>query len=429
MVSVALNICLQIVEALIAFHFYESISHLTKHKFKRFALVLGGYLAMCLLNLLFDYNAIINAAALLIFHFIFTFVVYKRKIGYSLLLSVLFTCLVGISEISVLNIISIFTKSSIQVFMNDPFIYLLAILFSKSILFFVIRLIISFADKIRTNEKTSFIFLIYPASLLIVIVDFIMISYKYNLDNNSKIILTVSGIVMTAAVIITCIFRQQLSQKEEEIIELKSIKQKQEIENTYFDLLEHQNEELQIFIHDMKKHLNNIYSLAPDSKEVREYVSNLAKDISNSNRIGKTKNKLLDIITDKYDYISKKSGIEFEKDIHYSQLQFIADSDLTSIFNNLLDNAIESAQNSKDKKISLSINSIGNLLTVELSNSCDTPPKTKNKTLISTKSEQGLHGYGFKSVKRAVKKYSGDLEWEYDDTNKLFKISIIFPIA
>lgn len=429
MVSVALNICLQIVEALIAFHFYESISHISNDKFKRFSLVLGGYFVMCLLNLLFDYNVIINGIALLLFHFVFTFFVYKRKLGYSLLLSVLFTCLVGVSEISVLNIISIFTKSSIQISMNDPFIYLLAILFSKSILFFVIRLIISFADKIRTNEKTSFVFLIYPASLLIVIVDFIIISYKYDLDNNGKIILTVSGIVMTVAVIITCIFRQQLSQKEEEIVELKSIKQKQEIENTYFDLLEHQNEELQIFIHDIKKHLNNIYSIAPETEKVREYVSDLANDISNSNRIGKTNNKLLDIITDKYDFISKKAGIEFEKDIHYSELQFIADSDLTSIFNNLLDNAIESAKSSKNKKMSLSINSIGNILTVELSNSCDTPPKSKNKTLISTKSEQGLHGYGLKSVKRAVKKYGGDLEWEYDDKNKLFKISIIFPIA
>jgi len=75
----------------------------------------------------------------------------------------------------------------------------------------------------------------------------------------------------------------------------------------------------------------------------------------------------------------------------------------------------------------LSINSFGSMMTVGLSNSCDIPPTLKNGKLVSTKKDQGLHGYGFKSINKALKKYDGDIEWYYNEKDKTFNISIIFP--
>lgn len=322
MVSVLLNICLQITEALIAFYFYESISHLSNNKLKRFAFVILGYAVMCALNLAFDYNVVINNLALLLFHFCFAHFLYRENISYSLFFSVMLTGLIGVSEIGVINIIASFTNNSSKAFVNDTFNYILIILFSKSILFFVLKIISGIISKFRSNEKTHFIYIIYPASLLVVIIDFILISYEYELSNNTKIILSVSSIIILIAVVVACIFQQQMSQREQELIELKAVKQKQEIENTYFELLEHQNEELQIFIHDIQKHFNNIYTLASDSQQTREYVSELSTDLSNSNKVGKTLNKLLDIIVSKYDYICGKNNIRFEKNIHSSDLSF-----------------------------------------------------------------------------------------------------------
>lgn len=43
------------------------------------------------------------------------------------------------------------------------------------------------------------------------------------------------------------------------------------------------------------------------------------------------------------------------------------------------------------------------------------------------KKDQGLHGYGFKSISKALKKYDGDIEWYYNEKDKTFNISIIFP--
>lgn len=64
-------------------------------------------------------------------------------------------------------------------------------------------------------------------------------------------------------------FATAICKRKSELLELRAIQQKQDIENTYFELLEHQNEELQIFVHDMQKHLGNIYNLSEDSEKTK----------------------------------------------------------------------------------------------------------------------------------------------------------------
>ena len=192
--------------------------------------------------------------------------------------------------------------------------------------------------------------------------------------------------------------------------------------------MEHQNDELQVFVHDTKKHYRTLYGLAENPDKLKEYIEGIVTDLEEANQIGKTSNKLLDLIITKYNYICDKEGVVFEKNIHQSNLSFINDTDLTSIFNNLFDNAIEAARLSKGKSILFSLNKVGNMLVIDITNSCDVPPVVKNHKLISTKKDSVLHGYGFKSICRSVKKYNGDIEWEYKSETQEFVVSIIFPI-
>ncbi len=429
MASELLNVCLQIIEALIAFFFYESVSQLSKGKIKRVSIIIIGYLIMCAINLFFNYNVIINNLALLIFHFLFSYLLYKQKIGISVFYSVIFTCLIMASETGVIYIITAFTGSNPRSIINNITLYSIVIVFSKALLFLALKIIGNIINAFKSNEKFDFEFYIYPTVLLIIMIVFVIISYKNELSPQSNIILSASSIILIFTIIITCILQQQSASRKSELLELRAIKQKQNIENTYFELLEHQNEELQIFVHDMKKHLDNIYNLSSDSENIKKYISSLSTDLTNSNEIGKTSNKLLDLIINKYNFITQKNGIEFEKNIHSSDLSFINDKDLTSIFNNLLDNSVEAANKSKEKNINLSINTFGNILTIYLSNSCDTPPVLKHNILVSTKQDQGMHGYGFKSITRSVKKYEGDIEWDYNKAEKTFNVSILFQRA
>ncbi len=427
METIPLNIVLQIIESLVFFDFYENIKR-SSTKAKNFLIISVSYMIMCVINIAFNYNVIINLFVFSISHFCFSKFLYKFKIKFSLLYTALFSCLVIITEQSVLDVISIILNTAPNEIISDNYSYILLIVLSKSTLFLILKVIATIINKFQFNEKVRLTILIYPLALILILFDFVFVSKYANPSNNTRALLAISSLILIISVISTCILQQREAQKEKELLELKAFQQEQETNTTYFELLEHQNEELQIFVHDTKKHYRTLYGLAEKPDKLKEYIEGIVTDLEEANQIGKTSNKLLDLIISKYNFICDKERIIFEKNIHQSNLSFINDNDLTSIFNNLFDNAIEAAKSSKKKTILFSLNKVRNMLVIDITNSCDTPPIVKNHKLISTKKDSILHGYGFKSICRSVKKYNGDIEWEYKFETQEFVVSIIFPI-
>ena len=425
--SVLLNIILQLIEALVLISFYEGIQK-TESKIKNPIAIVIGYIIMCAFNLMFNYNVVINIIVMLIFHFIFAKVLYKQNIRFSLFYSVLIACLVLLTEFIVLNILNFMNGETMRDFINNTYTYILLIVFSKSLLFVLLKIVSEIINKSQSNERINFTFLIFPLSLLLILINFVIICSYFKLPNNILLILACSSVILIIAVIATCILQQKQAKREQELLELRAIQQEQETNNTYFELLEHQNDELQLFVHDTKKHYRTLYDLSNEPEKIRKYIEGIVSDIEETNQIGKTSNKLLDLILGKYNYICEKNNITFEKNIHIDDISFIADNDLTSILNNMLDNAVESATKSERRLISIGINRLGSMLVVDVFNSSDIPPTVKNDKLVSTKKSGGLHGYGFKSICRTSKKYNGDVEWEYNEDAKEFTVSIIFPI-
>lgn len=425
--SISLNIILQLIEALVSISFYEGIQK-SEFKIKKPLAITIGYIIMCVFNLIFNYNVVINIILMVIFHFIFAKVLYKQNIRFSLFYSVLIACLVLLTEFIVLNILNFINGETMRDFINNTYTYILLIVFSKSLLFVLLKIVSEIIYKSQSNVRTNFTFLIFPLSLLLVLINFVIICSNFKIPNNILLILACSSLFLIVAVIITCILQQNQVKKEQELFELRAYQQEQETNNTYFELLEHQNNELQLFVHDTKNHYRTLYDLSDEPEKIKKYIEGMVNDLEKTNQIGKTSNKILDLILGKYDYICEKNSITFEKNIHKSDISFMADNDLTSILNNMLDNAIESAVKSNRKIITIGINKLGKMLVIDITNSSDTPPLVKNGKLVSTKKSAGLHGYGFKSICRTAKKYNGDVEWEYNQDTKEFTVSIIFPI-
>lgn len=58
-------------------------------------------------------------------------------------------------------------------------------------------------------------------------------------------------------------------------------------------------------------------------------------------------------------------------------------------------------------------------------NSSDTEPTAIGGFYISTKKNKKLHGIGLKSISRIVKRYSGNLNCNYNGIKRLFHTSIL----
>ena len=196
----------------------------------------------------------------------------------------------------------------------------------------------------------------------------------------------------------------------------------------YLSLLERKNEQMQIMAHDYK---NNVLTIAEmtDSLEIKKYVNSMVGEIKKYNQIAKTKNKLLDVILNKYTDICRSKNLKFETDIMSDNLDFIDGYDISSLFNNILDNAVEAAEKSNNKFISLNIStSLNSYHKITIINSCDTEPETRNGKLITSKSDKSTHGLGTKSISKIVSKYDGELQWDFDHNEHLFKLTIIIPL-
>ena len=80
MVSNLLNVFLQLLEGFICFTFYENVTDIQKGKVKRFIVIELSYLVMCAINLIFDYNVIINTIVLAVFLLAFSIFIYSIKL-------------------------------------------------------------------------------------------------------------------------------------------------------------------------------------------------------------------------------------------------------------------------------------------------------------------------------------------------------------
>lgn len=418
-----LNVLLQFVEGLISFEFYESIAP-TKKKLRNFAFITIGYMVMCAINLAFDYNFIVNITVLTLFQFAFSHFLYKLKRVFSLFYSVLFTCLVAITEIIILEIDAIISGGSSRDFINDVSSYIILIILSKSLLFIFLKTISLVINKFRSNDKAHIIYLIYPVSLLIVLFVFCLFSSKGNPSEKLRLLIAISAMLLTVSVIATCILQQKQSQSETELLELRAIKQAQETDNKYFEILEHQNNSLMVYAHDTKNHLQAIRNMT-DDENIIEYLERLSADLNKYSRQASTGNHNLDVIINKYITECEIKGVEFTYDVRLSNLSGVQMFDLVSILGNLLDNALESAEKSTGKSIHLQTDHRNTYDVVVVTNSCDTKPVTQGNSLKSSKANKKQHGLGIKSIKSALKNYSGDYNWEYDEQNKEFVSTVM----
>jgi len=100
-------------------------------------------------------------------------------------------------------------------------------------------------------------------------------------------------------------------------------------------------------------------------------------------------------------------------------LNFLSDLDVTAIFANLLDNAIEAREKERDFKLKIQGEQIRDFTVVEISNTSHSPYQKGHS------GKAGHEGLGLINVKQAVEKYHGEMRVE--SGGNLFSVTLVFP--
>lgn len=417
--DVLLNVILQLVEGVIAFDFYESLKPSSK-KLRKFTIIIVSYLVMCGINLLFDYNALVNTIFLALFSSGFTKFLYKHNWCFSIFVGFVFCSCVTVSEFVPFSIFSFVSgKALVDELLSSTSAYILFIIMSKTMLFLLLKILSAFINKFLFKNRVDLLSVIFCANLFMAQTVFVVLTKDF-----TSPLLSIANFVMFTGIIAACFLQQKLERNYNEMAELRLIKQNQEIDSKYLKILEHQNQNLRVYAHDTKKHLTAIRNLT-ENEEIIKYLEQMTNELNEYNKVVSSGNRNLDVILNKYITECEIKGIDFEYDVRLTNLKTVEVYDLVTILGNALDNALESAINTTEKKIELKTDYKNNFDVIIIKNSCDKKPNAEDDKLKTTKANKSMHGLGLKSMKNALKKYNGDFYWEYSEEDKMFVLTVM----
>lgn len=193
------------------------------------------------------------------------------------------------------------------------------------------------------------------------------------------------------------------------------------------DVLMQSEEKISALRHDMKHHLNELLIMTKrnedNNHEITDYIQNMQMFMENKSEYSNSGNKEVDSILN---YMLNKAQ-EVLEEVEYKinipkEIEFRL-FDLNVILGNLLENAIQAASHSKEKKLFLLLKFEKGMLFINVWNTYEGGLIKNGKDYLTTKKKVEQHGIGLKNVERVVNSYHGNIE--ISDTDNIFDVKIM----
>jgi hypothetical protein len=370
----------------------------------------------------------LNVALYFLLNFIFLVTQFYLNWYTALFHSSILTAVMSMSELMVYGIIKRFAPHFLD--NGREFNHLLVFtVFNKLIFFTVIYLLIHFIKKqekcSRQYDKSIFLLVFVPIASVFVMFTFINIGENATLPPSLDLMIALSAVFLLAANLLMFGINQYNQKKNMEFTEMQLLLQQESDSAQYYEMLRLQNENQRILIHDIKKHLQSIEMLNEQKEhdKISAYIQQLvlSSDLKESSKL--CDHEMLNSILCRYMQQCTDSHITFHVDIRSGTTDFIADNDLTSLFCNLLDNAIAAASIIPDSfiEINTSKREKTSFVVITVINSCRKNPfLRKDRQLRTDKTDKSRHGFGLKSIRKTVNKYHGNMQMYYNDDTLTF---------
>ncbi len=187
-----------------------------------------------------------------------------------------------------------------------------------------------------------------------------------------------------------------------------------------------EEERVRSIYHDMKNHLLVLKAQDGHSQEVGESIEKLREEIEAYEAYYHTGNDFLDIIIRDKLRKARELQIDFQAKIRFEAGSFIEPLDISTIFGNALDNAIEASEKLPEsmRLITAKASRIHDMLMVAVENNMQSDLPSDEKTC---KDDKFLHGFGLSNIRKAAEKYEGQCMVKARDGKYVLKIMIPVP--
>ena len=221
--------------------------------------------------------------------------------------------------------------------------------------------------------------------------------------------------------------------------ELEIRKKQSEMQYQYYEKVEQKYQSTRKMVHDMRNHLQAIEALKEqDEAKAIGYVRDMHQMLDSMGIVNFTNNRILNIILNDKAEEAEKNGIEMEIQIGEIHLEHMKDMDMTTVFANLLDHALEAAgQAERKREIQIRADTFHEFTAVRIRNSMKTPDMVRQGTGVDDAGQDiavsgsqgrkggGSHmGIGLENVRHTLEKYGGGFMAEAADGEFVVNITI-----
>lgn len=186
---------------------------------------------------------------------------------------------------------------------------------------------------------------------------------------------------------------------------------------------------LRTWRHDMKGHIQMVTGFLESGHVERalSYIRDNSGFTEYAGLLTNSGNSALDNVLSAGFMKAKRHGIHIIYAINDCRDFPMSDADISSLFGNLLDNAIEAVlhlSNINSRYIELTVTQVDNMFRIVIKNSCDGIYNFDGEALESRKTEPG-HGIGLSQIRQIVERADGFYRLNPQETS--FEIIIVIP--
>ncbi len=298
------------------------------------------------------------------------------------------------------------------------------ILLIRSVEYTIFSFIIKINDEYILTKKEWVLFISMP------LMTWVAVTFMTNAAIISKEILSYMfyiAVTMVFINVITYYFMFKIRQDSNTKLEYELLKMQHENIKSTESNMKALFESVYSLKHDLDKHLFAVKDMAErnDCKEIEKYISGIiAHSAESVQKVIFTDNDIFNAIINTKLTICKQKKITTTVNIDNEAVSCLQNECITVIFGNLLDNAIEAAEKTTERALSLIVTLKRQYISIHVENSFN--KEYSDITLETTKKNKTAHGFGTKNVRRVVEEYDGMYQHFLGDTGR-FCSHILLP--
>ena len=229
--------------------------------------------------------------------------------------------------------------------------------------------------------------------------------------------------------LVILIERNVVSQQKQNALEMEHLQTRYEMQNTKRIL--QTSSDVRRLHHDMKNHLMALQTLMDSGGEAAAYLTEMRSRLDDFAVNVNTGSSIADaLLAEKIEH-GRPDDIRFNICADFSNLSFIHPVDLVTILGNAVDNAMEALRKlpeGLERIVYIKTASYANMAILRISNQFAGALEMQDGQLPTGKEDKEFHGIGLNSIRKAVKRYDGNVETQFDNHDGWFRLIIMIPI-